>query len=184
MIKKFITISTLYFAALSLHAEGFARYAGKLPDGPTITKEEVHAAQNAWANAVVKIGAAGDTAAVLAEQIASFAYAFEYGPIQFKPTLASEKPFRSDLEGAVSYFVGGNEDYPEDRGFALKPWTHVRFVNDIVLFKGNLAIAMGHYYFTDTNGEETKVEYTKGYLKGEDGAVQIFLQDSSLPYQP
>ncbi len=42
---------------------------------------------------------------------------------------------------------------------------------------------MGHYYFTaKATGKETKVEYTKGYVKTADGRVLIFLQDSSLPY--
>jgi len=53
---------------------------------------------------------------------------------------------------------------------------------DVKIF-GNKAIAMGHYYFTaKATGQESKVEYTKGYVKSGDGRVLIFLQDSSLPY--
>ncbi|MEM9226855.1 MAG: hypothetical protein AAGA45_02715 [Verrucomicrobiota bacterium] len=88
------------------------------------------------------------------------------------------------IELSNSYFVAGNKKYPEDAGFALKPWTNVRFVNYVVFFKSNVAIAMGHYFFTDVDGDETKVEYTKGYVKTSDGSVRIFLQDSSLPYSP
>jgi hypothetical protein len=182
--KKALSLLSLTLATLALHAGDFARHTGDLPSGPAITQEDVKTAQKTWGDAVVAIGAAGDGATELAEQIAASAYAFAYGPIQFKPTLASEKPFRSDLAGAVSYFVGGNEKFPEDGGFALTPWTNVRFVNDVVLFHENIAIAMGHYYFTNTSGEETKVEYTKGYVKVEEDSVLIFLQDSSLPYQP
>jgi len=73
----------------------------------------------------------------------------------------------------------------QDKGFALKPWTNVRFDNHNIKFFGNKAIAMGHYYFTDkATGKETKVEYTKGYVKTDDGRVLIFLQDSSLPFSP
>jgi hypothetical protein len=182
--KKSLTLFFLIFTSLGLQAGELARHIGDLPSGPAITEADVKTAQNSWGRAVVAIGSAGVGATELAEQVASSAYAFAHGPIQFKPTLASERPFRSDLEGAVSYFVGGNEKFPEDQGFALKPWTNVRFANDVILFHNNVAIAMGHYFFTNTSGQETKVEYTKGYVKVEDGSVLIFLQDSSLPYQP
>ena len=33
-----------------------------------------------------------------------------------------------------------------------------------------------------TNGEVTKVEYTFGYVKADDGELKIILQHSSLPY--
>ncbi len=74
-----------------------------------------------WGDAVVAIGKAGKDAPKVAEKAAKAAYAFDLGPIQFKPTLASETPFRPDLEGSLSYFVGGNPKYAEDKGFALEP---------------------------------------------------------------
>ena len=153
-----------------------------LPNGGVITEADVRAAQKAWGDAVVKIGASGDKAPEVAEKIAKSAYAFDMGWIQFKPTLAAETPFRPDVEGTLSYFVSGNEKYKEDKGFAMKPWSKVRFDNHTVKFHGNIAIAMGHYFFTGPDGKETKVEYTKGYIKDDDGNVKIFLQDSSLPY--
>ncbi len=161
-----------------------ADHVSFLPEGPAITLKDLQAAQKGWGDAVVAIGAAGDKAPELAEKIARQAYAFDLGPIQFKPTLAAETPFRPDLEGTLSYFVSGNPEYAEDKGFALKPWTKVRFDNHVIRIQGNIAIAMGHYFFTDTSGVETKVEYTKGYVKVPDGRVLIFLQDSSLPYDP
>lgn len=184
IIKTILCMGAYAFAATILKADAFARHVDSLPIGPAITQEDVAAAQKAWGDAVVAIGAAGDKAPEVAEKAARSAYAFKYGEIQFKPTLAAEKPFRPDLDGALSYFVAGNKLYPEDKGFALKPWTNVRFDNDVVFFKDNIAIAMGHYFFTDTKGSETKVEYTKGYVKTSDGSVLIFLQDSSLPYDP
>lgn len=166
------------------NAEKLADHMGTLPDGPAITEEDIRTAQKAWGDAVVAIGAAGDKASEVATNAAKTAYAFELGPIQFKPTLASVTPFRPDLEGTLSYFISGNSKYAEDKGFALKPWTKVRFHNHNIKMFGNKAIAMGHYYFTDkATGKETKVEYTKGYVKTADGRVLLFLQDSSLPYQ-
>ncbi len=171
-------------AAPALHADEFADHFGFLPEGPTITSADVMKAQKAWGEAVVTIGKAGNRAPAVAEEIARSAYAFDLGPIQFKPTLAAEKPFRPDLEGTLSYFVSGNSKYQEDSGFALRPWSNVRFDNHTVKIQGNIAIAMGHYYFTGPDGSETKVEYTKGYVKTPDNRVLIFLQDSSLPYSP
>jgi len=160
-----------------------APHMGTLPDGPEITEADIKAAQKAWGDAVVAIGAAGDKAKEVAEEAAKASYAFELGAIQFKPTLAADQPFRPDLEGTLSYFVAGNPKYSEDKGFALKPWTKVRFDNHTIKTFGNKALAMGHYYFTaKETGEETKVEYTKGYVKMDDGRVLLFLQGSHLPY--
>jgi len=183
-IQRSIIASVLFvFSAAFLTAGELAKHVGFLPEGPEITKEDVMAAQEAWGDAVVKIGKAdSDEAYKLAKKIAASAYAFDLGPIMFKPTLAAETPFRPDLEGSVSYFVSGNEKYAEDKGFALKPWSNVRFDNHTVKFFENIAIAMGHYYFTGPDKTETKVEYTKGYVKLPDERVLIFLQDSSLPY--
>lgn len=172
-------------SAIAEHSpDHFADNVSTLPEGPEITVSDVQAAQKAWGEAVVAIGEAEGDVEDLAEEIARTAYAFELGPILFKPTLASIIPFRPDLEGTVSYFVGANEAFTEDKGFALRPWSNVRFDNDTVKFRENIAIAMGHYYFTGPDGSETKVEYTKGYVKMDDGRVLIFLQDSSLPYTP
>lgn len=167
----------------SVNAE-FSDHVSFLPEGPAITQADVEAAQKGWGKAVVAIGEAGKKAPEVAENAARSAYAFDLGPIQFKPTLASVEPFRPDVEGTLSYFVAGNDKYEEDSGFALRPWSNVRFDNHTVKMQGNIAIAMGHYYFTGPDGSETKVEYTKGYVKTPDNRVLIFLQDSSLPYQP
>lgn len=179
-----LLLALAFISTSVLHADDFSEHISFLPDGPDITKEDIMSAQQAWGDAVVAIGKAGKEAPSVAEQAAKSAYAFDLGPIQFKPTLASEQPFRPDIEGTLSYFVSGNNKYKEDKGFALKPWSNVRFDNHTVKMQNNIAIAMGHYYFTGPDGKETKVEYTKGYVKTPDSRVLIFLQDSSLPYQP
>jgi len=56
--------------------------------------------------------------------------------------------------------------------------------NHQIELKGGAAIAMGNYYFTcATTGEKSKVEYTFGYQRCDDGKVRIFLHHSSVPYQ-
>jgi len=64
----------------------------------------------------------------------------------------------------------------------LQPWTQVRFENTALILEENRALAMGNYFFTDTNGLETKVEYTFGYTKTSDGALKIDVHHSSLPF--
>ena len=47
---------------------------------------------------------------------------------------------------------------------------------------GSCCVAMGHYYFTDYEGNKPlKVEYTFGYQKDGSGSVKIFSHHSSLP---
>merc|ERR1711871_15320 len=90
-----------------------------------------------------------------------------------------------------SYFVGvkamNNPTFEgEDAGFAInggKGWSRVQFDNHQVDLSGNIAIAMGQYVFTcATTCEESRVEYTFGYKRNEDGKARIFLHHSSVPY--
>lgn len=154
----------------------------------TISEQEVLDAQKAWGEGIVKIGEVylekGDYKATALNHINEF-YNYDQGTVLFKPTMASEKQFRTDLEGALSYFVAGNENYPEDHGFAIKPWSSVRWENIGTKIIGNIAVAMGNYYFTpEQGGDEVKVEYSFAYTKNEDGKLMIILHDSHLPYSP
>ena len=48
--------------------------------------------------------------------------------------------------------------------------------NHQIALKGDVALAMGEYDFTcATTGDESKVEYTFGYQRCDDGKVRIFL---------
>ncbi len=151
-----------------------------------ITEAEVIASQKAWGVGVIGIGVAhangGDYVEAAKKHIEKF-YGYDMGKVLFKPTLAAEKQFRNTFDGALSYFVGGNETYPEDTGFALKQWKNVRWENAGILNSGsNMAVAMGNYYFSDQEGEETKVEYTFCYRKDENGDIKIVAHKSAIPY--
>jgi len=153
-----------------------------------ITEQEVLDAQKAWGEGIVKIGKVylekGDYKTAAIEHINNF-YNYQEGVVLFKPTLASDKQFRTDFQGALSYFVGGDENYPEDHGFAIKPWSNVRWENIGIKIIGNMAIAMGNYYFTPAKGgDDVKVEYSFAYTKDKDGKLKIILHDSHLPYKP
>ena len=111
-------------------------------------------------------------------------YAYGLSPVLFKPTLAAEEQFRSTHYKALSYFVANNNACPEDKGFAIKGWTAVRFENVDVITVGSVGMAMGNYFFTNADGDESKVEYSFGYELDADGKVRIILHHSSMPYTP
>lgn len=151
-----------------------------IANAASITEEEVIKAQIGWGDGIVKIGAAKDPREAAIKHLEEF-YAFE-GKVLFKPTLASVKQFRGTQKEALSYFIG--QDLAEDNGFALAPYVKVDWDNEGIIIDGNTALAMGNYYFTKTNGDVVKVEYSFGYFKDKEGNLKINLHHSSLPYSP
>lgn len=158
-----------------------------------ITYDEVNAAQQAWCDALVKIGQikeeGGDYRA-FAEQVLSEAYNYDQGKVFFKPTLAyGEQTFRNDKKGALAYFVGGDPDYPNDNGFALTPWVKARYDNagannEGIQIYGSVAITMGNVWVTNKAGQEVMVDKTWVFKKGKDGKLRIIVHKSSLPFKP
>lgn len=153
-----------------------------------ISESEVERAQQNWADALVHIGHIyqnnGDYKGAASEVIDRlYAYNYDKKIVLFKPTKAKDIPFRGTKEGALSYFVAGNNKYSEDQGFALAPWVSVEFNNNQIYMHDDIAIAMGEYIFSNASNEQVKVEYTFGYVKDEQGELRIVLHHSSLPYQ-
>ena len=150
-----------------------------------ITKNQVLEAQEKWGNGVVKIGALKQQRTeceTFAKKFLNEHYAFDQGPVLFKPTKCELEQFRPSKNEALSYFIAGDDrTCKEDKGFAIQPWTKVRFENSGVIFEDNRAITMGNYFFTDLDGNEAKVEYTFGYkLIAQE--LKIDLHHSSFPY--
>ncbi|GIQ97740.1 MAG: phosphoribosyl-AMP cyclohydrolase [Candidatus Poseidoniales archaeon] len=145
---------------------------------------DVEIAQKAWGEGIVAIANAhkndGDYVSIASNHINTL-YAYQMGPVLFKPTLAAIDQFRPTFDTALSYFVASNNACPEDKGFAIKGWTNVRFENSDVIIDGGTALAMGNYYFTDPQGAEVKVEYTFGYIEDDQGNLRIQLHHSSMP---
>lgn len=158
-----------------------------------ITYDEVNAAQQAWCDALVKIGKlkeeGGDYKAY-AEKVLSEAYNYDFGKVFFKPTLAfGDQTFRNTKKGALAYFVGGDLDYPNDKGFALTPWVKARYDNagnnnEGIQIYGSVAITMGNVWVTDKAGKEVMVDKTWVFKKGKDGKLRIIVHKSALPYLP
>ncbi len=152
-----------------------------------IIKEKILNAQEKWGEGVVKIGALKndiDKCETYTNEFLEKLYSFDKGPVLFKPTKCEIEQFRPTQLKALSYFIAGiNRACEEDKGFAIQPWTKVRFENTDIILEENRAIAMGNYFFTDLNGNEAKVEYTFGY-KLINGELKIDVHHSSFPYNP
>lgn len=152
-----------------------------------ITEEQVLEVQNNWGNGVVSIGELMNERQECEKFTNEFLdnlYAFNTGPVSFKPTKCEIQQFRPTQLEALSYFIAGKDRAcEEDKGFAIQPWTKVRFENSTLILEDNRAIAMGNYFFTDLDGNEAKVEYTFAY-KLIDGALKIDVHHSSFPYNP
>ncbi|TWJ10253.1 hypothetical protein JN10_1914 [Altererythrobacter ishigakiensis] len=183
-MRKIVMVPAIAAASLTVAGCGGEAATDATSDVAPITAEEVAAAQQGWGEGIVNIGKVysegGDFAAAATDHINTF-YAYEDGnEILFKPTLAAEDQFRGTFDEALSYFIG--TEGTEDGGFAIAPYTAVRWENEGTIIDEDSAMAMGNYYFTNTEGNETKVEYTFGYTRNEAGELVINLHHSSLPF--
>lgn len=156
-----------------------------------ITYAEILAAQQGWTEGLLKISSdyksgGYEKAKATATEIIEQGYTYQYGPVAFKPTLAADpQAFRDTFEGALSYFVGGDPNYPNDDGFGIKPWSSTEVTNNVIqILDRNSAVSMGNVFFYNPEGEATIVDKTWGWEKYPDGSVRIHLHHSSLPYGP
>ncbi len=153
-----------------------------------ITESEVIGAQKAWCQALVDISSTyakdGQPAAkALAEKVIDSAYGYQMGAVLFKPTLTvAPQTFRTTRDGALSYFVGGDQAYPHDKGFALKGWTKCESKNAGIFITGDSATSMGNVMVTNKDGKVTTVDKTWTYVKDDAGNLRIVVHHSSLPY--
>jgi hypothetical protein len=190
-IPKSIRGRTLW-ASVFIGAAVLAPVVADQPRKGPITEGDVNAAQRAWCDALVKIGkvhAEGGDYKAVASQLIDDLYDYKEGKVFFKPTLAFGKnTFRPTKEGALSYFVGGNKNFPEDTGFALKHWVKVGYDNNAadngIQIHGDIAITMGNVHLTNSKGEEVKVDKTFVFRRCSDGRLRLCAHKSALPFQP
>jgi hypothetical protein len=157
-----------------------------------ITEAEVNAAQQAWCDGLLRIGKVykdGGDYKSAASQIIDDLYDYREGKVFFKPTLAFGKnTFRSTKDGALAYFIGGNSNFPEDSGFALKKWVKVRYDNNAaengIQIHDDIAITMGNVYLTNEKGEEVMVDKTFVFRRCSDGRLRLCVHKSALPFDP
>ena len=154
-----------------------------------INEKDMNNARNAWGNGIILISKTFDEqgieeATIVANKILRDLYAFELGPILFKPTLSgSNQTFRSNLEGALSYFVGNNAKYPMDDGFGINSWHKFDSKTSDIFIEDDIAMWMGWVTLTNSIGDIVKVDKSWVYKKMSNGNLKIVLHHSSLPYK-
>lgn len=193
MTKRSLTFGTSAVLVVAL-AAGCA----STPDQPTVaaraplTVQEVNNAQQGWCDALLSISKAyaeGKDYKTIAAAVLSNNYNYDNGMVLFKPTLTfGDQTFRLDKEGAAAYFIGGNPKYPNDTGFALKPWVKCSYTNagnnTGVLIEGDIAATMGNVFLTDNKGNVTTVDKFFAFKRGADGKLRIIVHKSALPFKP
>ena len=97
----------------------------------TISDTDLANATTAWGEGIISLSQAYEAHGIVqAREVAGALldrlYGFELGPVLFKPTLSGGvQTFRTDKDGALSYFVGHNTAYPADTGFGIKYWREI-----------------------------------------------------------
>jgi hypothetical protein len=158
----------------------------------TIAEDQVNAAQQAWCDGLVEIGKihqAGGNVRAAALALINELYDYGEGVVFFKPTMAfGKQTFRDTAKGALSYFVGGDPDFPDDKGFALKPWARAWYDNNAaengIQIHGDIAITMGNVYLADYQGGEIMVDKTFVFRLCRDQRLRLCVHKSALPYSP
>lgn len=155
----------------------------------TITETDLNDARMRWGDGLIAISRAYeekgiDHATNIASDILDELYGFEFGPLLFKPTLSGgSQTFRPTKQGALSYFVGHNPEYPNDSGFGIKHWRKMTSQTSSVFINQDVAMWMGWVTLTNKDGDTVTVDKSFGYKKAPDGAVKIILHHSSLPFE-
>lgn len=158
----------------------------------TISLEEVQAAQRGWCAGLLAINEAYQkggfkAAKAKAEAVIDAAYAYDFGPVAFKPTYAiGENTFRQDRAGALAYFVGPDpsvKQFGKDQGFATyRHWKSCEIVDDVVQLFGDTANTMGFVKLVDDKGGVARPEKTWTFWKPKTGSIRIVLHHSSSPF--
>ncbi len=156
----------------------------------SITKTQITQARKTWGDALVAISKSFEEGGIedarrVADDFIDAAYGYADGDVLFKPTMASgDQTFRLTKEGALSYFVGHDDNFPLDGGFGLKGWRSVQFDTASTFVDGETALWMGNVTLTDKDGGVTTVDKSFGYRSDANGVLRIVLHHSSLPYLP
>lgn len=153
-----------------------------------ISEKMVNDTLQLWCDNVVLVGeisAAGGDVTLAADKVLSDNYDYDNGKVLFKPTLAfGNQTFRPKKEGAMAYFVGNNSDFPNDKGFKLKPWINVWFTDSDYILHHNIAIVQCNVHLIEAEQSQIFVNKSFVFKIGDDGKIRILLHQSSLPYNP
>ena len=168
-----------------------------------ITKKEVRKAYNTWTDALVSISQTyADKGLIAAERLAKKvirdAYGYNFGAVAFKPTWGEGMTtFRPTREGALSYFVGGNNAY-DDLGFGIgthppktdcltgerSPWVKAKYYPSVIRLDGDTATTQGFLHTFAEDGTHGFVDKTFAYQKDDSGALKLIAHHSSKNFDP
>ena len=154
-----------------------------------ISEKDVFDARTAWGNGLIEISKIFETEGIematsVASEMIDKLYGFSFAEVLFKPTLSGgSQTFRPTKEGALSYFVGHNSAYPNDRGFGIKFWREISSETSAIFIDDTVAMWMGWVDLIDRDGQVTKVDKSWGYKLDDVGNLRIVLHHSSLPYE-
>ena len=159
-----------------------------------ITVEEVNAAQERWCSGLMTICARyidGDPSyESYADDFIDENYDFKEGRVFFRPTLAlPPQHFRTTRPGCRAYFLGGDPDFPKDKGFIKHKWISVRYNNEIeddqaIQLHGDIGIAMGNVYLIKLEGGEEVVVDKLFVFQKRDGEVRLIVHNSAATNVP
>ncbi|WP_330628251.1 phosphoribosyl-AMP cyclohydrolase [Thioclava sp. FTW29] len=156
----------------------------------TITQDDIRKALKTWGDGKVAISRAYAEGGIEAARKVASAnidayYGYDLGPVLFKPTMAGgDQTFRPTKAGALAYFCGHSQEYPNDNGFAIMGWVSTESITSASFIQGDVAMWMGWIKLTNRDGSVTTVDKSFGYRRDRMGALRIVLHHSSLPYQP
>lgn len=148
-----------------------------------LTETDILDAQKKWADSLVKAGEieeSGRELFLFAKRTLFHLYGFGEREVLFKPTKARVTRFRSTVEEAISYFIGGS--LAEDEGFARNRFKEVTFSNYKIIIHCDEAFVNGTYHFLFPDGNQISADYTIGYYLSEAGHAKIFLHHSSFSF--
>lgn len=157
-------------------------------DKKQFTDDMVTQTLQTWCDNVVHIGKVhmeGGDLTIAANKVLSDNYDYDNGKVLFKPTLAfGNQTFRPTKESALAYFIGGNNSFPDDKGFKLKPWVKVWYNKLDYILHGDLAILQCNVHFIGADDSHIFVNKSYVFKICDDGQIRIILHQSSFPYLP
>lgn len=150
----------------------------------SISESEITAFQQSFGVSLNSISNAiankGDVEVAAKNHIEKY-YGFDDGKVIFKADRSDESPFRNTYEGVLSYLIGNNVAYPDDKGAVLPDWRKVNWKNAGIINDGDVAIAMGQSVFVNEGREVQKQNYTMAFKKNKNGKLKLIAHKTSMP---
>lgn len=147
-------------------------------------REQCEQAQHAWVQDLLRLAEVKHDRTALQHQAQMFvreyyAYQEQSRTVLFKPTLAEITPQRNSEQGAISYFIGGDEVFSEDNGFALMGWESAMFDNQAWSFFDDVVCVAGQMKLTCHDKSTVTADYTMAYVRCADQKWRLVVHHSS-----